>query len=218
MTNQSLMKDLKTELKTLQKQMKELRSHPEKMMRVQKQVMETNMKYMMQSFKPTLITFLPIIIIFGWFTANLAYEPLLPNQEFTVTAKMVRDAAGNITLTVPEGIVLVSEADQDIFDIPSFWGSKKIATWTLEGVQGTYLLEFEHDEVIQQKEVTIDYTKYAKVEEKYSSGIKSIKLGNNKAHPFNDFSIFGWNPGWFAVYILFSIFFSISLRKLMKIY
>ncbi len=66
LTDQNLMKELKTEMKDLQKEMKQLKDHPEKMMAVQKQVMEKNMKYMMQSLKPTLITLIPILFIFTW--------------------------------------------------------------------------------------------------------------------------------------------------------
>jgi len=82
-TDQNLMRQLKEEQKELQKQMKELKAHPEEAMKVQKQLMQTNMKYMGQSMKPTLITFIPIILIFGWLQGHLAYEPIMPGQEFS---------------------------------------------------------------------------------------------------------------------------------------
>ncbi|MDP3918425.1 MAG: EMC3/TMCO1 family protein [Nanoarchaeota archaeon] len=66
MTDQTLMKELKAEMKSMQKEMKEFKNDPDKMIGLQKQVMEKNLKYMMQSLKPTIITFIPIIIIFGW--------------------------------------------------------------------------------------------------------------------------------------------------------
>src|SRR3989344_6394446 len=103
-TNQSLMRDLKNEMKELQKETKELRSEPEKAMQVQKKAMETNMKYMMHSMKSTIFTILPIIIIFGWLNANLAYEPILPGQEFSVSATFAKGISGNISLYAPEGI------------------------------------------------------------------------------------------------------------------
>jgi len=56
------------------------------------QCMQTNSKYMMQSMKSTFITFLPIILIFGWMNANIAYEPLFPNEEFTIDAVFNRGA------------------------------------------------------------------------------------------------------------------------------
>ena len=63
-TNQSLMKDLKQELKEFQKEIKALRDKPEQALAVQKKAMETNMKYMSHSMKSTLFTLLPVIIIF----------------------------------------------------------------------------------------------------------------------------------------------------------
>lgn len=71
-TNQSVMKELKQEIKTLQEQAKQLKEQPDKAMEIHKKVMETNMQYMSHSMKPTLITFLPIIIIFGWMQKNFA--------------------------------------------------------------------------------------------------------------------------------------------------
>ena len=71
MTNQSLMKDLKDEMKQVQKDMKDLKSDPAKMVEAQKKAWDKNMKYMMHSFKPMIITFIPIILIFGWLSKNL---------------------------------------------------------------------------------------------------------------------------------------------------
>src|SRR3989344_3715081 len=74
-TNQSLMKQLKGEIKEFQKEMKELKDKPGEVMRVQKEAMKTNLKYMSMSMKSTLITFIPIIFIFGWMNTHLAFEP-----------------------------------------------------------------------------------------------------------------------------------------------
>jgi uncharacterized membrane protein (DUF106 family) len=81
-TNQTLMKSLKDELKALQAEMKLLKDQPQKMMEVNKRAMETNMKYMMHSFRSTLFTFIPIIFIFSWMSANYAYEPIAPGENF----------------------------------------------------------------------------------------------------------------------------------------
>ncbi len=86
MTDQTLMKDLKTRQKELQKRMKAAKKEPDKLMKMQKEAMELNMKTMKQSFKPMLLTFIPVIIIFGWLNANIAYEPIMPGQEFNATA------------------------------------------------------------------------------------------------------------------------------------
>ena len=115
-TDQNLMKQLKDEIKEFQKQMKTLKEDPKKMMAVQKQATQTNMKYMMHSLKPTLITFIPIIIIFGWLTANLAYDPILPNQEFSVIMSLEKGTSGSVIIDVPEGVVLTGDATKEISD------------------------------------------------------------------------------------------------------
>ena len=107
-------------MKEFQNEMKELNNHPEKMMAVQKKSMQTNMKYMGLSMKPTLVTFIPIIIIFGWMHSHLAYEPILPGQDFTVNANF-KNAEGIITLSVPEGMEIISDKTQKIKYDKSNW-------------------------------------------------------------------------------------------------
>ena len=41
---------------------------------------------------------------------------------------------------------------------------------------------------------------------------------NKKVKPLGNVSLFGWKPGWLGVYIIFSIIFSMVLRKLLKIH
>ncbi len=214
LTDQNLMKDLKTEIKSFQKQMKELRSNPEKMMKVQKKAMETNMKYMMHSMKPTLITFLPIIIIFGWLNSHLAYSPILPDQQFTTTSDMAKGISGVIEITLPDGIVLISESQQTIVN--------NQASWALKGEEGVYILQYDYNNETQEKELTISGDKeYSSVEKRIkdkASAFKKIKINNEKTKPLGDLSIFSWTPGWLATYIILSIIFSMGLRKVMKIY
>src|SRR3989344_3947495 len=86
-TKQDEMKRLKEQQKEFQKRMKELRSNPDEMMKVQKEAMKANMEYMKHSFKATLITMLPVILIFGWMNAHLAYEPIFPEETYSVSAQ-----------------------------------------------------------------------------------------------------------------------------------
>ncbi len=208
-TNQNLMKELKEEMKSFQKQMKELRQNPEKMMEVQKKAMKTNMKYMSHSMRSTLFTFIPIILIFGWMTAHLAYEPILPGQEFTTTAVFQEGASGEIGLIIPKGISLGGEAIKEISD------SKVV--WVLKGDAGEYLLEYKFNEEKHTQEILItDEQSYenpiAKIK---NSQLKSLEI-NNK--PMKLLNLFGWKIGWLGTYIIFSIVFSMVLRKLFKVY
>ena len=207
MTDQHLMRTLKEDIKGFQKQMKELKDNPKEFMAVQKRAMETNMKYMMHSMKPTLITFIPIIMIFGWLNANIAYEPIMPGQEFTTSAIFNKGTTGEIKLIVPEGIEILDNDAQEIIDSQ--------ATWTLKGATGNYLLEYEFREEKETQELLITegkgYEKPIKVIKK--GGLKQLKINNKKVKPIPGFPI-----GWLGKYIIFSIIFSMSLRKIMKLH
>ncbi len=185
-TDQDLMKQLKGELKDFQKQIKELRHDPAKAMSVQKQMMSTNMKYMTQSFKPMLFTFIPIILIFGWMNAHLAYQPIMPGQEFTLTAIFENgEIDGGITLgELPEGITLLSDRTQTI--------TANKAEWAMEGDEGNYLLEINYNDLSFTKELKITpYKAYAPVVELVRNGneLKSLTLSNK---PVKVMNIFGW--------------------------
>jgi len=209
MTDQTMMKDLKEQQKEFQKKMKEHSKDPEKLMKVQKQAMEVNMKYMTQSFKPTLITFLPIIIIFGWLNGNLAYAPIMPGQDFTTTVMFNEGYTGNISITVPEGVTLVSESTTKITD-----GK---AQFTLKAEEGDYLVRYNYDDKQYDKELTITKEqRYAPAQKFFTKEpVKEITSGNPKLIALN---LFGWKIGWLGTYIIFSLIFSFGLRKVLNIY
>ena len=208
-TNQEQMKQLKDEMKDYQKQMKELRNNPEKMMEVQKKAMQANMKYMSSSMKSTLITFIPIILIFGWMNNALAYEPILPGQEFTTTAVFQKGAIGEIELVVPEGITLNGDAVKKIEDDK--------AAWVLKGNEGEYLLEYKFNGESYTRDVLITNKQAYKnpVQSIKNSQLSMIKIENK---PVKLLNLFGWRIGWLGTYIIFSIIFSMLLRKLFKVY
>jgi len=207
-TNQNLMKEMKDEIKELQKEAKELKDNPSEMMKANKKMMETNMKYMTHSLKPTLITFVPIILIFGWMSSNFAYEPIKPKQEFTVDAVFTEEATGKIKIYTSNEIDVQGDAEKDIKD-----GK---ASWLLSGGKGEHLLEFGIDGEKQSINVIIDDSKYSEPLKKIkNSKIKEIVIGNRKKTVMD---LFGWKLGWLGTYIIFSIVFSMGLRKLMKLH
>ena len=207
MTDQDLMKQLKAETKEFQKEMKELKDHPEKVMAVQKKAMQTNMKYMGLSMKPTLVTFIPIIIIFGWMHAHLAYEPILPGQDFTVTANF-KNGVGDVSLSVPDGLELISNPTQTIVD--------NKANWLLNGGLGEYVLEYEFEGAKYNQELLIADTLLYKqpIKPVKNEKLKSLQINNEKLKVMN---LFGWQVGWLGTYIIFSLIFSMSLRKMMNL-
>ena len=212
-TNQTLMKQLKSEIKELQKQAKELKAFPDKAMAIQKKAMQTNMKYMMQSMKATLITFIPIIIVFGWLQAHFAFVAIMPDQEFTMTINFEDDVQGNVSIAVPEGIEILGNSIQKI--------ENNNAVFSLMGKSGVYdspPIEFTYNNVLYSKEVIItpdkEFIEPIKVI-RGSESVKSIETGNAKNIIMN---LFGWKLGWLGSYIIFAFIFSLLLRKLMKVY
>ncbi|MBN1544614.1 DUF106 domain-containing protein [Candidatus Woesearchaeota archaeon] len=217
LTDQTMMKDLKQRQKDFQKRMKELKKEPEKMMKVQKEAMEVNMQYMKQSFKPTLITFLPIIIIFGWLNAHMAYDPLMPGQEFTATLVFNPGYTGDVNISVPDGVEVIGDKTSTIKDGAAEFG--------LKGDKGDYLLVFDYGGNSFDKELTItEEPRYAPVIKQFSKQpVKAITLSNSKLIAINLFSLeegglFKGRVGWLGTYIIFSLIFSLGLRKLLKIY
>lgn len=211
-TNQEEMKRLKEEQKEFQKRMKALKDQPEEMMKVQKEAMKTNMTYMKHSFKATLITMLPIILIFGWMNGHLGYEPIYPGETFSITAFFEKGVSGEAELLVDSETTLFSEPKQTI--------SEGEVTWRLKAEAGEHFLTVKTANDEQNKKVLI--TKELEYEEPFSvfknADISKIQINYNPLKPAGELSILGWRPGWLGWYIIFSIVFSIGLRKLLKIY
>jgi uncharacterized membrane protein (DUF106 family) len=212
-TNQNLMKRLKGEMKEIQKELKELRKNPKStqvMMEVNKKFMQTQSKYMMQSFRSMIFTFIPIIIIFGWMSSTFAFESIHPQQKFSVTALFEKNSIGDATINVVEGMEIVGESKNEII------GGE--AVWFLKGnKEGEYVIEIEYDGDKQQTNVLItEGDGFLKPLKKVKdSQIKSITIGNKPKKLLN---IFGWRVGWLMTYIIFSLIFTMALRKVMKVY
>ncbi|MBI4150599.1 DUF106 domain-containing protein [Candidatus Woesearchaeota archaeon] len=209
-TNQSLMKDLKDELKAFQQQMKELKHDPNAMMDVNKKAMETNLKYMTHSFKPMLFTFLPIILIFGWLNAHFAYEPIHPGQEFTMTVAFDKTAIGGISVLAPDGLLVTSDETKTVTD-----GN---AIFTLKGeAEGIYPVGFSFNNQTYTKEVRISQARsYIEPLLVVNDGsIKSITTTHEKTKVIK---IGSFGITWLWSYIIFSLVFSIAMRKMLKVY
>ncbi|HLC81659.1 MAG TPA: EMC3/TMCO1 family protein [Candidatus Nanoarchaeia archaeon] len=212
-TNQQEMKRLKDEQKEYQNKIKELRGNPQEMMKVQKEAMSKNMEYMKHSFKATLITMLPIIIIFSWMSAHLMYEPIFPGDRFSLKAEFAEGVSGEAELMVSEQLQLLTPSRQPI---------NSGLIWNLKGVkEGDGFVTVKHGADQQTKKVLV--TKELSYEQPITlydnSDIKKIEISYNQLRPLGqEFSIFGWKPGWLGLYIIFSIVLSLALRKILKIY
>jgi uncharacterized membrane protein (DUF106 family) len=213
-TDQNLMKHLKEESKDLQKQLKELKDNPEKMMQVQKKHMESSMKYMTQSFRPMIFTFIPIIIIFGWISAHLAYEPIMPGQEFSVKVTLENGLGGTvINASAPEGITLTSAASKEVSDGFAIFTFKadKAGKYDTPGVGFNVNGKEYYKEVLVAAERNY-ITPLKAVRDK---SVKSIETLQEKVKVIR---IGSFSLSWIWSYIIFSIIFSSLLRKWMKVY
>ncbi|MBI2548911.1 DUF106 domain-containing protein [Candidatus Woesearchaeota archaeon] len=213
MTDQKVMKELKDDIKALQQQMKDLKQHPQKMMNLQKKMMEKNLQYMTKSLKPTLITFIPIIIIFGWLNAHYAYEPLQPGKQFTTQVEANAGYGGSITLEVPQGLSIVGNETQDLSNGTAWWyvSAETAGKYTL-----TYLYQgrqFKKEILVSAEPEYLEPTEMVK-----DPALKAIRVNHEKLKPFGGFNIFGWYPGWLGTYIIFSLIFSMALRKMMNLH
>lgn len=207
-TNQTLMKQLRDDVKNYQQQMKQQKEDPKKVLEIQKKIMDANIQLMKHSFKPTLITLLPIILIFGWVNAHFAFEPLLPGQPFPITIQTYDGIQGNVTIEAAPGIT-VNEQTVAL--------ANNQATFTLQGNEGEYLLTFMINNKTYEQTVLISKERAYKEPVKIvrDKTVKTITVGNKKTVVMN---LFGWRIGWIGSYIIFSIVFSLAFRRLLKAY
>jgi len=209
-TDQVEMKRLKDEMKEYQKQMKEApKDNATSMIDLQKKAMGANMQYMKHSFKPTLVTFIPIILIFGWLGAHLAYEPIMPEDEFTLTVTFAEGQEGNAKLVLPKGLELVGNATQRV---------ESEASFRLKAVEeGDYFVDVEYDDKPYSKEVIVSKElRYASQLQAFDGPVKSIAIGYEKL-VILPIGYRDW-LGWLGLYIIFSLVFSVALRKVFKLY
>lgn len=208
MTDQTVMKMMKEDIKKYQKQLKENKDNPEKMLELQKKVMDINMQYLMCSLKPTMVTMIPVLLVFSWLSAHYAYESIAPGQEFTVSVAAAEGISGGVVLEAPPELY-VDQQEKEL--------KEGHATWKVKGKEGEYLLTIKTQGNDYDKDIIISsFQQYAPPEKEISDGV--IEKIEVLMKPLTVLVLFGWQMGWLGTYILFSILFSITLRKVMDIH
>ncbi len=209
LTDQSLIKRLKEDMKKLRKKVNKAKGDQDKQMKLQQQMMEKNMQVMKQSFRPMIYTILPLLLIFAWMSANLVYEPIQPGEEFEVVALISESySESSDTVFLNTSFEILDREDVD-----------RLITWRLQAAEeGVHELEISGSGFRETKEVLITNDKdYSDPVSNFDGALKQIRVDHDLVRPFGDFSLFGWRPGWLGSYILLSIFFSIILRKLFRV-
>ncbi len=217
-TDQEKLKKIKDEIDVMRDKLKEMQKDlrkedsdvtQEEMMSLQKKMMSKSFERTKDSMKVSLFTLIPIVFIFSFMNSHYIYENINPYDDFEVSVYM----HDNISLDVVSQLnsTLISEDyHEEIFRrVYSFEGGSK----------GIHVIDFNYNDDSYSKEVLIsdkqEYNeKTTKVDSEY---IDRIEIDYNKLKPLGDFSIFGWNPGWLGVYIIFSIVFNLILRKLLEV-
>ncbi|MBI4152070.1 TMCO1/EMC3 family protein [Candidatus Woesearchaeota archaeon] len=211
-TDQEKMKNLKIKQKEYQKQMKELRSQPEKMISVQKEAMKSNAEYMKMSFKPMLITMLPLLLIIGWMAGHLAFEPIFPEETYSLTAFFKEGVTGNAELVAREGTEVLNGVSQGI--------TGGAVTWNLRSQEGDHSLTVKlgQQEGSTDVRITRDVHSAEPLKTLEHSDIEKLQINYKPLKPLGETSFFGWQPGWLGLYFIFSLVSSLLFRKLLKIY
>ncbi len=224
-TDQKKMKSIQDQQKKMREDMKKYKDNPDKMMKMQKKSMELSMEILPQTMKIMLITLIPIFMVFNWLGSTVAYAQLMPGQEFTSTVKFESVAPGDITLKVSEGLELLDNSVQVI--------EGQSVSWTLTGKEGSHELNYQYGNEEYKLNILVgEGNNNPKLEKQRKlffiipmgdgigsdSNIKEISVDLQQTRPLGKFNAFGYYPGWFAIYFVFSLVFSTVLRKALKIY
>jgi uncharacterized membrane protein (DUF106 family) len=209
-TDQKRMKELKDKLKASQARVKVVsKTDPGKAMELQKDMLSINGEYMKHSFKSTLYTLIPVLFIFTWLSGNLAYEPIVPGEQFSVTAQFAQGHGPQATLTAIPELEILGNQTMSITD-----GS---AVWNLRGAEGEYKLVLDYNNETYDANILITSgNKYIDPNHRFEgSKLQSMTVSNERVYPieFGNFKI-----NWFWTYFLISIALSIGIRKLLKVY
>lgn len=208
-TDQKMMKQLRSEIKEIQNQMKAFKNNQKKLMELQKEAMEKNMKYMKHSMKVTLFTLLPLILIFGWLNTHLAYEPIRPDETFTITISFDKNAVGNAQIVMLDDMSLLDNNATKPID--------KEVSWTLKGSLGSHLIEWRAAGKTYSMEVLIsDKQEYAPpIKNINDNNVEFIRIDYKKKIIFD---FLGMKFGWLGTYIIFSLIFSSILKKVLNVH
>jgi uncharacterized membrane protein (DUF106 family) len=207
MTNQKMMKQHREEMKELQKKARKLqKENPQKAMAMQKDMMEKNMSIMKESFKPMIITIIPFLLIFAWLNANFTYLPLQPDAPFNMSAELdVDEGLATLSMIPNESITYVTNQTVAIKD--------GMAEWVLKGGEGIYTATFTVNNQSVDQDVRIG-TGYETPVKKQDGVFKKTTIENESLKV----NVLGLRMGWIWAYIIFSLVFSLAMRKLLKVY
>ena len=202
-TDQKHMKYLKEEMQKLQKEMKSTKDTKE-ISKLNKKLLKLNSEYMKHSMRVNLYTFLPIILIFSWLSNIYSGLPFEPNTTVDLVVSL-KSADLNVSLQVPEGLKLINQTKD----------SSKIVYTLLSEKEGSYELKFLPCNSTLNLVSSTQLTN--KTEPRIALNDNCVKNIIVRYRPLK-FNILGIKMSWFWAYILFSLFLSSIIRKVIKVY
>jgi uncharacterized membrane protein (DUF106 family) len=238
-TDQKELRVIKKDLSDLQKQIKSSKSNPKAMMQLQSRMLEKNMQYTKKSMKSLLVTAIPVLFIFSYLRGHFDYEPISPGSGFNLTATFNNE----FPKITGDGACL--NFDNDVFEILNAKENKNQVTYqiktknNLDELDEYYILTINGNCLFKEDLETISNKKYldnfnisvfVTNAHKYANPLVEYKIGDNKNQKVvlslemnklkifgDDFSIFGFKPGWLSFFTFLSFIFNLLFRKIFHI-
>ncbi len=214
-TDQKRIKQLKERSNELRKDLrnKEIQEDKEKFAKLFSESNAINLEMMRNSMRPMLFTMLPILIVFAWLSGHLAYEPIQPGDIINLTVFTIPEHSAPITLTAGSNIqILNSNSTKTPQNGQTNWLAKADR-------DGRYILKITSGTNFEEIPVLVtNLQEYESTSKEGKPPFQSITLNMKKLTPLGNLSLFGWKPGWLAIYFITSIVFNIIFRKVMKVH
>lgn len=202
-TDQLFLKRLKREMKELQEKSKQFRDNQEKLMEINQQIMSKSFEQMKMTFKSSMYTMLPLLLVFVYLSSHFALTPIVPNEPFEVNIYSNNET---IDYQIPENLNLLDESKQMQDD-------EHITTLKLNtSLSGLYILDIEDT---KHRVLVTNEMKYENPVQELDGKISKVETVQNKL-PF--INLFGWQIGYLGSYIIFSIIFSLIIRKILNVH
>ena len=235
-TNQKVLKKLKEEVNEIRDSLKEFKHDVAKMAELNRRMLHKSTEQMRHSLRSLFFTMIPLLLLIAWMHSNVAAENIMPGDTFSVIVEKDARVAEQVAVSVTAiGATLADESSADktlnegLLSTTQQWdfiaGEEGIARISyLINNEENYTQDvfvtsaWDYNDPVIEKDKKFLGVRYASGEILPSSPISRIVVQLEPVRPFGNLSIFGWNPGWLFTYVLFTLIFSLLLRKALKVY
>lgn len=221
-TDQEKMARIKARLKELQKELREAKGNQQRMLEINSKIMKSHNEYSMQSMRSMIFTIVPVMIVFIYLQANVAFDPIDPNERFDLVLDYQDTAAIGITdVAVPEGF---SIENRSAYNKSGFLGFGSVTgervTIQAPNESGSYTLEFTYaNSTLNRSVIVTEGREYAGQSTGYRGAyLKSAAIDYGGLKVFNIGWLPGWLQGWLATYIIFTLILTNVFRRLFKVH